>query len=72
MSLYKCLKKLLLEVISTRDSRHQEVYARQVFAWFLKQLYSTGAISKEEYEKETASLVPNDQAMSKAMRLIIC
>ena len=34
MNLHKCLKKLLMEVISTRDSRHQEVYAKQVFAWF--------------------------------------
>jgi hypothetical protein len=34
MNLHKCLKKLLLEVISTRDSRHQEVYAKQVFVWF--------------------------------------
>jgi len=48
------------------------VYAKQVFAWFLKQLYSTDAISKDEYEKETASLDPNDQSMSRAMKMIIC
>jgi hypothetical protein len=46
LELHKCLKKLLLEVVSQRDERIAKVYLKEVYAWFFKRLTAMGALSK--------------------------
>jgi hypothetical protein len=46
LELHKCLKKLLLEVVSQRDVRIANQYLKEVYAWFFKRLTAMGALSK--------------------------
>lgn len=71
MQLHSCLKKLILEVISTRDARVQLVYLKEVFAWFFAKLTAMGALSRQEYEEEFKLLNPLTNKMADAMRLIL-
>ncbi len=71
LELHKCLKKLLLEVVSQRDERIANQYLKEVYAWFFKRLTAMGALSKQEYEAEFKLLNPMTNRMADAMKGIV-
>jgi hypothetical protein len=71
MQLHKCLKKLLLAVVTQRDINMAEVYLKEVYGWFIKRLSAMNALTKEEIESSARLLNPGVNAMSSAMKIIV-
>ena len=71
VQLHKCLKRLLLEVTSQKDTRMQTQYLKEVYEWYFKRLIAMGALSKEEYAAEYKCLNPLTDKMADAMRKVV-
>ena len=58
MELHKGLKKLLREVVNTKDRKSQLKNLAKVYSWYFRKLESIGQLSLAEKEEEQSFLNP--------------
>ena len=58
IQLYKCLKRMLREVVLTDDKRNQEMYLKRTYEWFMRQQQAVGLLPKDQMQKEEDFLNP--------------
>jgi len=46
--LFDCLKRMVREVVLTRDPNNQELYLKRTYEWFIRQQTAVGLLPKDQ------------------------
>ena len=67
VELHKCLKELLLNVITQKNPKVLKLHVKEVYAWLLNKLMQMGALSRQEQMQEADLLNPLAATMGASM-----